>query len=76
VWVRTGRWSELSAEQEVRTTEDERSFVIIVSSRVVVRVCGWGFRPKDQTAVPVGIITQKFPPSRGQPRVPVDMLGF
>jgi hypothetical protein len=32
--------------------------------------------PKDETGVPVSIITQEFPPSRGQPRVPEDMLAF
>jgi hypothetical protein len=48
----------------------------IGSSRGVVRFGGWGVLTKDQTGVPVGIITQNVPPSRGQPRVPVYMLGL
>ena len=46
----------------------------IGSSRVVVWVSGWGVRPKDKTRVPIGIVTQEFPP-RAQPIVPVDMFG-
>jgi hypothetical protein len=42
---------------------------------VVLRVAGRDGRPKDLTGVPVGIITQMFPPSRGQPIVLVYMLG-
>ena len=48
----------------------------IGSSRVVVWVSGWGVRPKDKTGVPIGIVTQEFPPPRAQPRVPVDILAF
>jgi len=75
--MRTERWSELSAEQKVKCTEDGRSPVItqsIGSSRGVVWVSGWGVRPKDKTAVTIGIVTQEFPP-RAQPRVPVEMFG-
>jgi len=38
-------------------------------------VSGWGVRPKDKTGVPIGIVTQEFPPPRAQPGIPVDMLG-
>ena len=34
--MRTGSWSELSAEQEVRTTEDGRSLVITMFGTVGV----------------------------------------
>ena len=47
----------------------------IGSSRGVLWVSGWRVRPKDKTGVPIGIVTQEFPLSRAQPRVPVDMFG-
>jgi len=47
----------------------------IGSSRGVVWVSGWGVRPKDKTGVPIGIVTQEFPPPRGKPGIPDDILG-
>jgi len=47
----------------------------IGSSGGVVWVGGWGVRSKDQTGVLVGIITEDFPPSRVQPRVPIHVFG-
>jgi len=46
----------------------------IGSSTVVVWVSRWGLRPKDQTGILFGIVTQEFPPHRAQPRVPIDMF--
>jgi hypothetical protein len=68
----TGRWSELSAEHEVRYTGDARFLVITMSKDIGSSqgVSGWGVRSKDQTGVFVGIITQEFPPSCAQPQVP------
>ena len=47
----------------------------IGSRRGVVWVSGWGVRTKNETGIPVGIVTQEFPPPRAQPRVAVDMFG-
>jgi len=47
----------------------------IGSRRGVVWVSGWGVRPKNETGIPVGIVTQEFPPPRAQPSVAVDMFG-
>jgi hypothetical protein len=57
----TGRWSELSAEHEVRYTGNERFWVNTMSKTGsnggVVWVGSCGVRAKDQTGIPVGIIT-------------------
>jgi prophage antirepressor-like protein len=63
----TGRWSELSGEQDVRATESGIYLVIMMSGTSGVAEGLYGFV--------VAIITEEIPPSRGQPRVPVDMLG-
>jgi len=57
--MRTGRWSELSAEHEVRYTGNERFLDVqdVGSNQGVIWVGGWGVRSKDQTGVPVGIVT-------------------
>jgi len=47
----------------------------IGSSGGVVFVRSWGVRSKDQTGGLVGIITEEFPPSRVQPRVPIHVFG-
>ena len=47
----------------------------IGSSRGVVWVSVWGFRPKYKTGVLIGIVTQEFPPPRAYSRVPFDMFG-
>jgi len=59
--MRTGRWSELIAEHEVRYAGNERFLLITISktSKVTEGFMGWwwGVRSKDQTGVLVGIIT-------------------
>jgi len=64
----TGRWSELSAEHEVRYTGNGRSFTIAMSKTSGVTVVfmgyGSGVRSKDKTGDLFAIITEKFPPSR------------
>jgi len=47
-----------------------------ISSRVLVWDTGWGVRSKDQTGIPIGIVTRELSPPRGQPRVPVYMFAF
>jgi hypothetical protein len=65
----TGRWSELSAEHEVRCTEEGRSLVITMSrtSGIIDRLY------QLEIGVFISVITQELSP-RGQPRVPVDMF--
>jgi len=48
----------------------------IRSSRVLVWDTCWGVRSKDQTGVPIGIVTREVSPPRVQPRVPVYMFGI
>ena len=60
--VRTGRWSELSAEHEVRYNGYEEFLGYhdvqdIRSNRGVVWVCGCGVQSKDQTGILLSIIT-------------------
>ena len=75
----TRRWYELSAKhsQIHRGFEDLGYHDVqdIWSSLGVVWSSGWGTQTKDQTGVPVGIITQEFPPSCDQPRVPIHVFG-
>jgi len=58
--MRTARWSELSAENEVRYTRNEflgyHDVQDIGISGGVVWVSGWGVGSMDQTGVLVGII--------------------
>jgi hypothetical protein len=80
VSLSTVRWSELSAEHEIRYTGDVRLLVITMSktsgvAKGIVWVSGWCIRSKDQTGVFIGIITQEFPPSCAQPRVPIHVFG-
>jgi hypothetical protein len=76
----TRRWSEFSAEHEVRYTRNGKYFAITMSktSGGAEGLYGGGdcgVRSRDQTGVLVGIITYEFPPSRVQPRVPIHMFG-
>lgn len=74
-----GRWSHLSAEQELRCTGDERFLVITISnnSRGARGCMGWflgcPFQKSGRSSRRhnhVGV-----PPSRAQPRVPIHMFG-
>ena len=64
----TGRWSELSAEHEVRYTGNGSSFTIAMSKTSGVKEVFMGYGSsawsKDKTGDLFAIITEKFPPSR------------
>jgi hypothetical protein len=80
VSMSTGRWSELSAEHEVRYTGNDRYFAITMSKTageaeglygLVVGVSG----PKIRQEFSSAQSGRNFPPSRGQPRVTIHMFG-
>jgi hypothetical protein len=78
--MRTGMWLELIAEHEARYTDEGISLVITMSktSGLAEGLYGWVVGvsgPKIRHTLPSALHTQKFSSSRGQPRVPVYMLG-